>query len=338
MLALPAIDAHHHYIPGEILDGLERFLPEGMVVDRNGPQVRVLKDLGGGRGAPMLRVSGEVYSSGERHLRDMDAAGVRTAILSAAVFQEWMSLPAARIYNRELAELQQRHGDRFVGLAHIPPFGEDGALEELERAIREYGLKGVCITTSFRGKYPDEPEYGPFYRKCDELGIPIFVHAAGCPVCAPILHRYELETPIGRPLDHALVTTRVLYGGVLEEFRNIRFLMGHLGGAFYILQRRLFPEPGNARQLPAVPKRDYADQLRRIWYDTAPSFFQSPPLIRCAIEVLGLDRIVFGTDYPAGSKAEIVMPEGIAHLEALGVSAADLQRLAVDNAKELFRL
>lgn len=333
MSEVPPIDAHHHYIPAEILDNLERYLPAGMSVERSGESIRVFKD-----GSLTMRLSREVFASAERQLRDMDAAGVRTAILSAAVFQEYMSLPASRVFNRELAELQQRYGDRFIGLAHVPPFGEDGALEELERAVREYGLRGVCITTSFRGKYPDEREYEPFYRKCDELELPIFVHAAGCPVCAPILLRYELETTIGRPLDHALVTTRVLYGGVLERFRNIRFLMGHLGGAFYIITRRLLPDPASARQLPAVPKRDYADQLRRIWYDTAPSFFQSPALIRCAIEVLGVDRIVFGTDYPAGTNAGPVMPEGLAHIAALGASDADIRRLLAGNAKELFRL
>lgn len=333
MATFPVIDAHHHYIPGEILDGIERYLPDGMTVVRDALMVRVLQD-----GSPVLRVLRDAYASAEFHLRDMDAAGVQTAVLSASVFQEWMSLPASRIFNRDLAELQQRHGDRFVGLAHVPPFGEDGALDELERAIKEYGLKGVCITTSFRGKYPDEPEYWPFYRKCDELGIPIFVHAAGCPVCAPILHRYELETTLGRPLDHALVTTRVLYGGVLEEFRNIRFLMGHLGGMFYAVTRRLIPDPNSARQLPAVPPRDYAEQLRRIWFDTAPSFFQSPATIRCAIEVLGLDRIVFGTDYPAGSKSEAVMPEGVDHIDRLGVDAAARRRLLSDNAREFFRL
>lgn len=70
------------------------------------------------------------------------------------------------------------------------------------------------------------------------------------------MHQYELETTIGRPFDHTLVTTRVLYAGVLEEYKNLRFLMGHLGGAFYILLRWLIPDPNGTRQLPAVPKRD----------------------------------------------------------------------------------
>jgi predicted TIM-barrel fold metal-dependent hydrolase len=330
---VPIIDAHHHFIPAKIFEDLESYLPPEMTVERDEKMVRVSSD-----GTLKLRAEREPYSSAAYQLRDMDAAGVQTSILSASVYQEWMSVRASKVFNLEMAELQQKHGDRFVGLAHVPPFGEAGALEELERAIREYGLKGVCITTSFKDKYPDDPAYWDFYRKVNELDVPIFVHAAGCPVCMPTLEPYELSTTIGRPLDHTLATTRILYGGVLDEFKNLRFLMGHLGGAFYILLRRLIPDPNGARQLPAVPKRDYAEQLRRIWFDTAPSFFQSPAQIRCAIETLGLDRIVFGSDYPAGTKAGIVMPEGIDHIHKLGLSAAEKNALLYGTARELFRL
>lgn len=332
-ISRPIIDAHHHFIPDTIFEDLESYLPPGMTVERDEKMVRVSED-----GALKLRAQREPYASAAYQLRDMEAAGVTTAILSASIFQEWMTLRASRVFNLEMAELQQKHGDRFVGLAHVPPFGEEGALDELERAIREYGLKGVCITTSFKGKYPDAPEYAAFYRKVNELDVPIFVHAAGCPVCAPILEPYELGTTIGRPLDHTLVTTRVLYGGVLEEHTKLRFLMGHLGGAFYILLKRLIPNLKAARQLSAVPKRDYADQMRRIWYDTAPSFFQGPAQIRCAIETLGLDRITFGSDYPAGTRSEIVMPEGIQHIDDLELSEAEKHSLRYETARELFRI
>ena len=330
---MPIIDAHHHFIPDKIFTDLETYLPPGLLVERDEKMVKVTED-----GVLKLRAEREPYSSAAYQLADMDAAGVDTAILSGSIYQEWMSVAASKVFNREMADLQQQYGNRFVGLAHVPPFGEDGALEELERAIKEYGLKGVCITTSFKGLYPDDKAYWPFYQKVNELDVPIFVHAAGCPVCAPILEPYELTTTIGRPLDHTLVTTRVLYGGVLEEFPKLRFLMGHLGGAFYILLRRLIPDPKSARQLSAVPKRDYAEQLRRIWFDTAPSFFQGPAQIRCAIETLGLDRIVFGSDYPAGTKSGIVMPEGVGHIQNLGLSDAEKNALLSETARELFRL
>ena len=250
----------------------------------------------------------------------MDAAA-QTAVLSAAVFQEYSAArDGSSTGSWPTCSSATATASSDSGVPAVRQTAPRGS-----SARREYGLRGVCITTSFRGKYPDEPEYEPFYEKCDELGLPIFVHAAGCPVCAPILDRYELDTTIGRPLDHALVTTRVLYGGVLERHRNIRFLMGHLGGAFYAITRRLLPDPNSARQLPAVPKRDYAEQLRRISYDPAPSFFQRPPLIRCAIEILGLDRILYGSDYPPGTTAEHVMSDGLEHIAGLQCPPADVK-------------
>lgn len=327
----PIIDAHHHFLPRAIVNDLEAFLPEGFTVKPDGDRVHVYEG-----NARHLTVDPAYLCDVDRQLADMDAAGIRTAILSAAVFQEWMSMDAARIFNRELGELQQRYGDRFIGLAHVPPFGEDGALEELERAIREYGLRGVCITTSFRRKYPDEPEYWPFYQKVNELGIPVFVHAAGCPLDMPSLDRYALGSTFGRGVDHALVTVRVLYGSVMETFPNVRFLMGHLGGAFYGMVKRLMVE-ATSRKSNAIPARDYSSQLRRIWFDTAPSFWQGPPEIAHAIATLGIDRICFGSDYPAGP-GKAVMTDAVDNIAALHLDGAALEKICFANTSELFAL
>jgi len=89
----------------------------------------------------------------------------------------------------------------------------------------EDGLKGISIACTFRGVYPDDKAYWPFYETANELNVPIFVHAAACPVDAPILDQYNLGHSLGRGLDLTLVTVRVLYGGVLEDFPNVRFLM-----------------------------------------------------------------------------------------------------------------
>jgi len=319
-------------MPRAVLEDIEHFLPGGLTVKHDGGVTHIFHG-----DARHSSIDAAYFSDPERQIRDMDSAGVQTAILTAAVYQEWMTLEAARIYNREFAALQDRYPSRFVGLAHIPPFGEDGALDELERAVREYGLRGVCITTSFLGKYPDEREYWPFYEKVNELGVPIFVHAAGCPLDMSSLDRYGLGSTLGRGLDHALVTTRILYGGVLETFPNLRFLMGHLGGAFYGMVRRLLIE-APSRAVNRIPARDYRAQLRRIWFDTAPSFWQGPLEVAHAIGAFGADRVCFGTDYPAGISPETVMPDGVGIIEALTLSAADLASVCGRNARELFNL
>jgi hypothetical protein len=53
----------------------------------------------------------------------MDAAGVDVAVLSASYFPIWMTLRAARLLNDASADLQHAHPDRFVPMAHVPPFG-----------------------------------------------------------------------------------------------------------------------------------------------------------------------------------------------------------------------
>jgi predicted TIM-barrel fold metal-dependent hydrolase len=328
----PLVDSHHHFMPQAIIDDIEAFVPADSIVRREGKIVHIFQ-----HGARHSSLDPDFIANAARQLRDMDAAGVQTAILSAAVYQEWMTLDAARIFNRDLGELQRRYPERFVGLAHVPPFGEEGALEELERSVREYGLHGVCITTSFRGKYPDEPEYWPFYEKVDRLRVPVFVHAAGCPLDMSSLNRYGLGSTLGRGLDHALVTARVLYSGVLETFPNLRFLMGHLGGAFYGMVKRLTVE-APARPINQIPARDYRQLLRRLWFDTAPSFWQGPHEIACAIGTLGVDRICFGSDYPAGPRSAEVMLEGVELMNALSLDSAGLQRVCAGNAKELFGL
>jgi predicted TIM-barrel fold metal-dependent hydrolase len=323
------IDAHHHFIPRAIVEDIDRFLPPGFTVTREGNRIHVYEGA-----LRHLTIGGADWSDPEHQLREMDAAGVDVAILSAAVFQQWMTLDAARVFNRELGALQRHYPDRFVGLAHVPPFGYDGAIDELKRAIEEDGLHGLCITTSFRGRYPDEEEYWPLYACADALGIAIFVHAAGCPVESASLDRYGLSSTLGRSIDHALVTARVLYGGVLETFPNVHFMMGHLGGAFYSMVKRLLIEapgrPGNG-----IPQRDYAQQLRRIWYDTAPTVWQSPAEIRHAIETLGVDRICFGTDYPA---ANAVMRDGIELILALDLTPNAQACLYENNARACFHL
>src|SRR3984957_20541283 len=103
-LSHSVIDPPHPLTPKAILDDLERFLPAGYTVRVDGERRHVYRgDI------RQLSVDAAHYAEPERQLRDMDDAGVDTAVLSAAVFQEWMSLDAAHLFNRELGNLQRRY-------------------------------------------------------------------------------------------------------------------------------------------------------------------------------------------------------------------------------------
>src|SRR5437868_9120309 len=135
-----------------------------------------------------------------------------------------MTLRAAQLMNDASAGLQRAHPDRFVPMAHVPPFGEVGMLEEMER-VAKLGVCGVCITTSFHKRYPDEEEYRPFLRKAAELAMPAYVHAAGSPVDRGSLLKYDLNRTLGRSMGHCLVAIRLIYSGVLAELPGLRLVM-----------------------------------------------------------------------------------------------------------------
>ncbi len=221
-------------------------------------------------------------------------------------------------------------------MAHAPPFGEDGSLDELRRAVQEDGLKGIAITTSFNGLYPDDKAYWPFYETVNRLNVPIFVHAAACPADAPILEPYNLGHSLGRGIDHALVTVQVLFGGVLSEFPNVRFLMGHLGGVFYAMVERLLDDIAT-RPENHVPQRDYRALLKRIWFDTAPSIWNGAPEIEHALKTLGADQLCCGSDYPIGPPGTAI-ERTLAALRSLAMSPEDERKVLYENAAALFGL
>jgi predicted TIM-barrel fold metal-dependent hydrolase len=329
MDALHAVDCHHHFVPAELFADLERYTAPGISVTR-GPNW-----IDFGYGDQITRMS-SVFSDLPAQIRDLDAAGIQTAILSASILQSWLNLDGAKRYNLELAAAQQRYPGRFFGLAHVPPFGEAGNLAELERAVKDYGLAGVCITSSFRGRYPDDELYEPFFETVNRMNVPIFVHAALCPIDAPQLEPYKLGETLGRALDHTLVTARVLYSGVLERHPNVRFLMGHLGGVFYGMTERLMVH-APTRPGGAVPKRGYAAQMQRIWYDTAPSVWNGTAEIEHAAKTLGVDQLCFGSDYPIGEPKD-AMINALAALRNVPLSATDLRKVESGNALQLFQL
>ena len=72
-------------------------------------------------------------------LKDMDVAGIDKMVLTGAA----RNMKECRIFNDEAAKWVKEHPDRFIGFAHVIPTCGDEALEELDRAIKDLGLKAA---------------------------------------------------------------------------------------------------------------------------------------------------------------------------------------------------
>ena len=127
------------------------------------------------------------------------------------------AVPVVRESNEYMASLRDRHKDRIVALATSIPGGGDGHLRELERAVKEDDLRGVLISSSHRGAYPDDDDARPFFELAAALDVPVFVHPPSVGFGEERMNDYRLASSVGRPFDNCLALARLIVRGIFEH-------------------------------------------------------------------------------------------------------------------------
>jgi predicted TIM-barrel fold metal-dependent hydrolase len=267
------IDFEHHYIPAELgrRFGLDPTKKEA-VKTRDATVHAQLFDL-------------------EAQIRDMDRVGIDVAVQSCILGWD-TTLENCRLINECSARAQKNYPGRFVGLAHVAPLGGPAALEELERAVGELGLVGVTIPSQVNALSLDAKELTPFYDIVNKLNIPIFVHPALAPKGYGLLNDYQLPVILTREFDLGVAVTRLIAGGVIERYPDIQFVFAHFGGGLTGYKERI-ARSSYRFKLP----RSFEEYFDRLYFDMA-GFEGSPIALRCALEGIRPERMVFATDYP----------------------------------------
>src|SRR5262249_10560389 len=234
-----------------------------------------------------------------QRLEDMDRVGIDVEVISLStpnIFfaDENGQAEVARILNDAYAELIAKHPNRFKGFASIPMDAPDAALAELHRAIHELRLNGVVLLSNIRGRALTSPVYRPFFEEANRMNLCIFLHPM-IPLNSEPFREYVLGPLVGFPFDTTLAVARMCFGGILRELPNIRWIIGHLGGAIPYLMERLdngYRDFAECREnIDALP----STYLKQLHYDTV-SF--SGPALRMVRELVGVDHMVMGSDYP----------------------------------------
>jgi len=287
-----SIDIHTHVLPPE----LPRGSPVGL---RQTDECR----------AQMLRPDGTVFREIEsncwdpaRRLRECDEAGVGVQVLSTVPIMFSYGAPApvahdlARSLNDHIAGLCRRHPRRFAGLGTLPMQAPDLAVRELERCVRELGLRGVQIGTHVNQWNLSDPPLFPVFERAASLGAAVFVHPWDM-MAAERMPKYWLPWLVGMPAEGSLAISSLIFGGVLERLPALRIAFAHGGGSFAATLGRIehgfFARPDLvAVDNPAHPPSHY---LNRIYVDSLVHHARS---LRLLLDVFGHHRIAIGSDYP----------------------------------------
>lgn len=304
------IDLHTHILPERWPDWTARSGYAGWItLEHTGPGcARMVRSEPGGGRTTFREIHANCWDTRAR-LRECDELGVEIQVLSTVpvMFSYWAraqhALDLARFLNDDLAERVRAHPDRFEGLATIPLQSPDLAARELERAVRDLGLRGVQIGTNVEGRNLDDDAVVEVLAAAESLGAAVFVHPWDM-LGRDRMPRYWLPWLVGMPAETALAVCSVLFGGVLDRLPRLRIAFAHGGGSLPgtigRIEHGFHARPDLCAVVNRRPPSDYLRDPRtgrpaRFYVD---SLTHDAHALRTLLRLLGPERVALGSDYP----------------------------------------
>ncbi len=276
---------------------------------------------------------------GSGRLDIMDANGIDYVVLSLSgpgVQVEKNTAYAnklARLCNDRLAEQVHKRPDRYGGFAHLALQDPVEAANELERCMTRLGFKGALVNGATNGIYLDDPAYDVFWERVQALKAPIYIHPAN-PFDHPAMYADHSEL-WGPTWSWAVETCthfmRLMFGGVFDRFPDVAIILGHMGETLPIQPWRLDSRYAISNQKHAIERKP-SEYIRRNLYLTT-SGVCSDSALRCALDAVGQDKVMFSIDYPFESTQ--VASEWI---DKADISDAERAGVAYQNATRLLRI
>jgi 2,3-dihydroxybenzoate decarboxylase len=276
---------------------------------------------------------------GALRIADMDKNGIDISVLSVTTPGVQMeqntaiAVKEAKHLNDLLATQIQQYPTRFAGFGTVALQDPAGAAEELERCIKQLGMKGAIVNGHSNGVYLDDPKFFPFWERAEALQVPIYLHPADSPVQASNEQDYpEMAGPgWGWTPETAGHVLRLIYGGVFDRFPKTTVILGHMGETLPFILWRLDSRYKMMQHRYSIKKMPSEYIQQNVMVTTAGSFSDAPLI--CSVMVLGADRIMFSVDYPYE-----YTEQAVEFIEKAPISAEDRERICHGNAERLLKL
>ena len=279
---------------------------------------------------------------GPDRLAAMDEADIDVQILSHFPGIEQLEakeqVPMVRDTNDFLLETVAKYPARYAGFASMCTAAPDQAAKELERMMQA-GCKGAIINGHSHARYLDDKFFWPILEAAQHLNAPIYLHPTPPPQAvidvyyagfSPILSSRFAMSGWGWHIETGVHASRMILGGVFDQFPNLQIIVGHMGEALPFMMPRMDNAMGQHVTKLKLPISAY---LRQNFHYTFSAFNFLPNFNNLVSQVGIKDRIMFSTDHPFGS-----MMEARLFLDSLPISPADRELIAHGNAERLLKM
>ena len=209
---------------------------------------------------------------------------------------------------------------RLVGYVAVDP-GADGAAADVERAVTEFGFRGVALFPALFGFSIASEDAYEVLGVANWHALNVFVH------CGALKVGFRTRLGLPCPFDLTLANPLLLQRPA-ADFLKARFIVPHLGSGFF---RELL-------MLADARPNVYADTSGlpgwAKYLDGAP---EPAAVLRQAVRVLGADRLLFGTDstfFPRGWRRD-VFDEQLRVFQEAGLSSEEVAKVLGGNLERL---
>jgi len=284
----------------------------------------------------------------EIRLREMDKHGIEMMILSLnapaiqAIHDANRAIEVAREANDVCAEHMRKRPDRFQSFAALPMQDPQAAAAELTRCVKELGFVGALVNGFSQVGAPDNvvyydlPQYRPFWRTVESLGVPFYLHPRNpLPSWTKFYegHNWMLGPNWAFAAETAVHALRLIGSGLFDECPNLQVVLGHLGEGIPVQLWRI-----DGRNTWMNEPHRYAAEhgvghyFRKHFHVTTSGNFHTPSMLNAMTE-LGAERVMFSVDWPFED-----IGQAAAWFDRAEISEADRKRIGRDNAMKLFKL
>lgn len=257
-------------------------------------------------------------------------------------------LDLVKLVNDEMAELVLKYPDRFVAaIAYLPMNNMDAALKEADRAINDLKCRGVYINSHVNGKPLDSAEFMPLYEKMSQYNLPIYIHPHRNKDVPDYKtekeSKYDINSVFGWLYDTTVAMTRLVFGGVLEKYPNLKFVTHHCGAMVPYFSERIVQHYSKNEMVYGV---EYMQGLTKAPLEYFKMFYADTAIhgntsaLMCAHDFYGPDHLLFAADMPLGDRefGNRSYRQTINAIDAMDITDDDKKRIFEDNARELLRL
>jgi predicted TIM-barrel fold metal-dependent hydrolase len=280
---------------------------------------------------------------GAGRIAAMDEGGVDLQVLSlAATGQDALPASEATALVREANDIAfaatQAYPERFASFASLALRDPVAAAKELDRGVSELGCVGGFLNGTEGGGFLDDPRYSPVYEAAEALDVPLYLHPTPPSITVrdayfsglPQKSAYFLSTAAwGWHAELGMHCLRLILSGVFDRFPKLRIIIGHMGENLPFSLIRV--QDGLSEAVTGLSK-SVSEYFCEHFFVTTSGYFTQPPF-RCAMDVLGADRMLYSVDYPYRSNLA-----GAKFLAELNASPSDRKKITHGNAERILRL